>query len=638
MMVITRSKKTVKSSIEQPSRDVASPGDGNSDPRRHHVPQQANAEVEGTNKDVGGSLGPFAGDHGVEDIKACMKPNCKLCPNFSAVDSFTSYATHRKYKVKNYDKEKKLSCNTDNLVYLITCDHCSCQYVGETSQQLNGRFNDHRYTFTHLNKGSNSTVLRDHFTTGLCNKKSFKVQIIETIKQPGQYSNGNMNKETAGLRKDREKYWMKELRTVYPYGLNNRCEKNMDQRTEDDTVYNILNKRRKKKSKHKSKHKTNKESLTAQYVFDMIKETSIKESTFYINKTLPQMNKKELKQLGQLLIDNEMTENCISPERIVNLVKDIIQHKLVQKNNQTWKNKRKKRISNPVIIRYENPAIDYINIQSILKLHDIKQSVSNYINDDITVVYQYTPTIRNKVFNYNTVIEDLDVDSWNVNNQNCECTTTFKKYMDTDHKHVITGDLSIIKNNKLRHLFEKGPNYRQRNSINFTKARKVIKTGLNKYIKKQGDRIGICYSVFNEWKVKIMDKVDEKIKSLRKGPLQKWRSVGNVLQDSHCSQELSELQQKFVITPIDKAGGNIALTCKPYYINNILRELNSDTYTRVESKDTIIKEQMEKNTLLKCSISDEDKRLPIIYAIVKMHKKPVKFRFIIAAKNVHQNK
>ena len=49
MMVITRSKKTVKSSIEQPSRDVASPGDGNSDPRRHHVPQQANAEVEGKN-------------------------------------------------------------------------------------------------------------------------------------------------------------------------------------------------------------------------------------------------------------------------------------------------------------------------------------------------------------------------------------------------------------------------------------------------------------------------------------------------------------------------------------------------------------------------------------------------------------
>jgi hypothetical protein len=42
---------------------------------------------------------------------------------------------------------------------------------------------------------------------------------------------------------------------------------------------------------------------------------------------------------------------------------------------------------------------------------------------------------------------------------------------------------------------------------------------------------------------------------------------------------------------------------------------------------------VEKNKLLKCVISSENKKLPIIYSIVKMHKKPVKFRFIIAAKN-----
>ena len=55
----------------------------------------------------------------------------------------------------------------------------------------------------------------------------------------------------------------------------------------------------------------------------------------------------------------------------------------------------------------------------------------------------------------------------------------------------------------------------------------------------------------------------------------------------------------------------------------------------VESKDTVIKEQVTKNTSLKCTISDENKKLPIIYDIVKMQNKPVKLRFIITAKKMY---
>ena len=111
-----------------------------------------------------------------------------------------------------------------------------------------------------------------------------------------------------------------------------------------------------------------------------------------------------------------------------------------------------------------------------------------------------------------------------------------------------------------------------------------------------------------------------------------------MLQDSHCSQELQDLHDKFVITPVDKASNNIALTCKPYYINTILSELNNESYQQAGISDTVIKDQMDKNKELKCIVSNEDKKLPIIYAIVKMHKNPVKFRFIIAAENVFRNK
>jgi len=65
-----------------------------------------------------------------------------------------------------------------------------------------------------LTLGSKATLLVDHFTTGVCKNQTFDVQIIEKIGKPGRYSNGKMNLETARLRREREKYWMNELRKV----------------------------------------------------------------------------------------------------------------------------------------------------------------------------------------------------------------------------------------------------------------------------------------------------------------------------------------------------------------------------------------------------------------------------------------
>src|ERR1051325_6327211 len=37
-----------------------------------------------------------------------------------------------------------LSCRSSNIVYLITCEKCQIQYVGETSRSLAQRLTDHR--------------------------------------------------------------------------------------------------------------------------------------------------------------------------------------------------------------------------------------------------------------------------------------------------------------------------------------------------------------------------------------------------------------------------------------------------------------------------------------------------------------
>ena len=37
-----------------------------------------------------------------------------------------------------------INCHSSNLVYLLTCDNCGLQYVGETVQKLSERFSGQR--------------------------------------------------------------------------------------------------------------------------------------------------------------------------------------------------------------------------------------------------------------------------------------------------------------------------------------------------------------------------------------------------------------------------------------------------------------------------------------------------------------
>ena len=102
---------------------------------------------------------------------------------------------------------------------------------------------------------------------------------------------------------------------------------------------------------------------------------------------------------------------------------------------------------------------------------------------------------------------------------------------------------------------------------------------------------------------------------------------------------LSELQEKYVIVPIDKAANNIAFICKRYYALVLCSELGiagpeSSTYTQVyHNSDDIIREHCSQlKNQFNVKVQDDMKTLPDIYWTPKLHKNPAKFRFIIASK------
>ena len=99
---------------------------------------------------------------------------------------------------------------------------CKFQYVGETSKYLNKRFNWHNSCFRNPTAYSFCKILNTHFSKGYCKDSSYTVNIIEKLEGTGRTERNTMDFAAKPLRKARETYWMHELRTIFPYGLNDR--------------------------------------------------------------------------------------------------------------------------------------------------------------------------------------------------------------------------------------------------------------------------------------------------------------------------------------------------------------------------------------------------------------------------------
>ena len=133
---------------------------------------------------------------------------CDLCQNFSTKSiNFHSSTTGFTYKIK-----EKMDCTSKNVVYLVTCTKCNIQYTGSTSTQFKVRFRNHKSSMLTNKKTCELAV---HYNKTPHNLKDFTFLPIEQIYQT------NDNNKALLLR---EAYWMAQLQTLHPYGLNKRNE------------------------------------------------------------------------------------------------------------------------------------------------------------------------------------------------------------------------------------------------------------------------------------------------------------------------------------------------------------------------------------------------------------------------------
>ena len=565
----------------------------------------------------------------------CGHKQCKTCEIYNEDDVIRSFSTGKTERIIN-ERNSNLNCGIDNVVYLLECDKCGVQYVGETSQKLNHRFSGHKSCIrNNTSKDKKETFLVKHFNEGACAQARYTCRIIQTINLPAK-KNGKLDLDTNRYRRKQEDMWITNLQTLYPYGLNNRLGKNMDQR-EDDAVKVVLQPRRRKR-KRKRRFRPRKENVKGDGVgvFSdiiglVINDHSIPD-TDRINlaiqsarKILPQLKKKEVAIVGKLALEEIGSERRI-PSRVLHVVIDLAKSKMQDNQVKKMVKKPHKDIL-PFIVRYKNHGVGMIDMRSLLRKKKVCDALPpNLIKEEYpTVVYKLENTIRNQIFNYKKTA--VDYKPGDENEMDCQCENSV--YKDPNHGHIVTGDLKIIGSKKLQNLFKKGPNYREPKFINWTKTEEVMKEDLNVFVEKWSSKNRIPISCFQEWKNSVIQLLEEKVLRLKK--CSKYVNRKSVIQE--CAEELEELKRRFVLVPVDKAANNIGFVCKKFYLDVIRRETQSDTYEEIEeSVEEVIDYLRKESNLLGIQVDKEFNELPSIHATIKMHKDPIKFRYIIGSR------
>ena len=92
----------------------------------------------------------------------------------------------------------------------------------------------------------------------------------------------------------------------------------------------------------------------------------------------------------------------------------------------------------------------------------------------------------------------------------CSCSSSSYRYEPCGH--IVTGDLSIIKDITLRNLIKKGPSYREQNNIDWKVNEKTSKEAVSRYYQKWAKAACVDKRVLRDWKEAMYSCIDERLK------------------------------------------------------------------------------------------------------------------------------
>ena len=567
-------------------------------------------------------------------IYSCNMKKCGLVNYFSPKDRAVSSCTKRIYDCITLPGTIYVNCHSPNVIYIITCDTCGLQYVGETVQKLNSRFTGHRAGIKNPKHGT-CKILANHFNQGVCRDSKYSVQILEKLPGNVRTARNALDPTQTSSRKEREKHWMMTLRTVHPYGLNDRIGDKYKTQESQHAIgrrFKALKRSHLRISRGGSRISDNIHMKYTDFWASLNKmlRSKLKDVLNFIRYNLASMKKANLKKLADLVTEELSSVDDNFPYiQWYYVILDIVDTKFFKPPKVKPKRTPPKNVCH---VSFDNKAIEMINLSSILNsssvTNTIPSSAKNFITP--TVLYSLTEPIGSKIFNFNKFVSSLDLSAFVKDNTILPCHCKDSPFKDNHHGHIISGDLRIVRDNKLRKIISKGPKFREPQKLDWDKARDSIKSGITDCVSSWCAKHRKNKNVLLAWQTEVNSKVDDRIDKLKTEKEQK--------ETSSSKKCLKELLSKFVIAPIDKATGNVSFICQRFYALVLAKELgltgsSSNTYVKHHGglDKLVSKQAKDLQKVFKLHVDKDNMCLPHIYWLPKMHKNPIKFRFIIAA-------
>ena len=504
-------------------------------------------------------------------------------------------------------------CKTKNVVYLLECKKCGLQYVGETYRDFHLRVNEHKSTF----KLRGKTILAKHFYNSCCSNSYF-LRIIEVIE--GEPAN------IKTILRDREEFWIKKLKTQYPFGFNT-AERRMGA---SDTAWGNFyvnpntNVRRRGKRKGRSLRKI---LEIDKYISEIHRLFNIspKETLRKLHRDLFTSTRKSIKSLysaiinrNSSLIDHFIRDICIFR---MNSFRRILNNAVTQ--NAISFNRR------PIFkLHYSNKGFDFFNFHKIFKLGELNRYLPEDVPKEVfmpKIFFSYEKPFCLSLFNYrptaisNSIHRSADSDIY------CDCNF-FSDLVEPHYGHVITGNTKITDDPRLRYLLDSGPKFRVPSNIDWNDNRKVLLDALDSLAKRMCNR-------FLKHKHFILELFDAWRKNTEL-EIERCRSINNHERKIEIPYHaINRLKNKFVITTTDKAPQNYSFICKSFYVNKIHQILDGDsTYKKCNFSVNNIKRQLIDDCHNSFEIKvPENLDIPFIQILPKFHKNPIDFRVIITS-------
>ena len=283
-------------------------------------------------------------------------------------------------------------------------------------------------------------------------------------------------------------------------------------------------------------------------------------------------------------------------------------------------------------IKFANKGIDALNLSNILNQKSVQSNIPPYFEykESPCISYSYTRSVATKIFNYKTSLQQIDFQSLSQNPLPCSCSGS--EFLYAPCGHIVTGDLNIVRNDKLRDLLRKGPKYREPVSFSWHQNIDIIMDACEAYARRWAKKEDVELDTLSEWIKSIGDVLKRRIRRLKHSINTRQESI---FRDPDVATELSRLHKNFVIVPADKASNNYTFVCKRYYVDILIEELGlqllpgNPTYNLTDfSASEVLDNHKSVLTSFGIPTTDEELDLPYIYWIPKMHKNPYKHRFI----------